>query len=51
MIDPDSQRLKDKVAIITGGAKGIGKGIALRYVKEGVKVVIIADKNAEQGKR
>jgi D-sorbitol dehydrogenase (acceptor) len=39
-------QLKDKVAIITGAARGIGKAIAERYVKEGAKVVI-ADLNEE----
>jgi 3-oxoacyl-[acyl-carrier protein] reductase len=43
----DSQRLEDRVSIITGGARGIGKGIALRYVKEGVKVVIADMKEKE----
>jgi 3-hydroxybutyrate dehydrogenase len=32
--------LKDKVALITGAASGIGKGIALAYANNGAKVVI-----------
>ncbi|MES2932188.1 MAG: SDR family NAD(P)-dependent oxidoreductase, partial [Pseudomonadota bacterium] len=32
--------LKDKVAVITGGASGIGKEIALEYARAGAKIVI-----------
>lgn len=44
-------RLKDKVAIITGGVAGIGLGIAECYIREGAKVVITANHNVEGGKK
>lgn len=37
-------RLKDKVAIITGAASGFGEGMARRFAEEGAKVVV-ADVN------
>ncbi|HQQ74392.1 MAG TPA: glucose 1-dehydrogenase [Pseudomonadales bacterium] len=42
-------RLKDKVAIITGAASGIGRGVAELFVSAGAKV-IVADMNEEGGK-
>jgi 3-hydroxybutyrate dehydrogenase len=33
-------KLKDKTAIVTGAASGIGKAIALKYAREGAKVAI-----------
>lgn len=42
--------LKDQVALVTGGAKGIGKGIVAVLVKAGAQVVI-ADIDSEAGQR
>ena len=36
-----SNKLKGKVAIITGGDSGLGRACSIAYVKEGAKVVIV----------
>ncbi|NIR32165.1 MAG: 3-hydroxybutyrate dehydrogenase [Gammaproteobacteria bacterium] len=40
-------RMKDKVAIVTGAASGIGEAIARRYAREGARVAV-TDVNLEQ---
>jgi len=39
--------IRDKVIVVTGGASGIGKALAIRFVAEGAKQVVIADLNEE----
>jgi len=39
-------RLKDKVALITGGARGIGQAIAMTFAREGADIVV-ADVNLQ----
>ena len=42
-------RLKDRVAIVTGGAQGIGREYCLRFAREGASVVV-ADLRVDQAK-
>jgi meso-butanediol dehydrogenase / (S,S)-butanediol dehydrogenase / diacetyl reductase len=44
------ERLKDKVAIVTGGGAGIGRSICLEFAKEGARVAVV-DKNAESAEK
>ena len=50
-----SDKLKDKVAIITGGDSGLGRSCSIAFVKEGAKVVIVyyynEDKDAYDTKK
>jgi D-sorbitol dehydrogenase (acceptor) len=43
-------KLEGKIAIITGGAQGMGRAIALRYAQEGARVVIGDLKQADAEK-
>ncbi|HEX4104614.1 MAG TPA: glucose 1-dehydrogenase [Rhizomicrobium sp.] len=45
-----AKRLKNKVAIVTGGASGFGEGIARRFVQEGARVAI-ADLNEDAAQK
>jgi len=43
-------RLKNKIAIVTGGGSGFGAGIVKKFIQEGAKVVV-ADINLENAKK
>ena len=43
-------RLKDKIAIVTGGGSGFGEGIARKFIVEGAKV-LIADRDEASAQR
>ena len=40
--------LQDKVAIVTGGSRGIGRAIARRFLDEGARIVV-ASRSAPPG--
>ncbi len=40
-------RLKDKVAVVTGGAHGIGRALAKRFNAEGARMVVVVDQDVD----
>ncbi|KAB5525204.1 hypothetical protein DKX38_022953 [Salix brachista] len=47
----NTKKVQDKVAIVTGGASGIGKATVLAFVENGARGVVIADIQDEKGQK
>jgi NAD(P)-dependent dehydrogenase (short-subunit alcohol dehydrogenase family) len=45
-----SEKLKDKIAIITGGDSGIGRAVAIHYAREGGHLAIVYRKSDDDAK-
>ncbi len=44
-------QLKDQIALVTGGSRGIGRGIVLALAREGAKVTFVFHSNQEAAKK
>ena len=44
------QRLKDRIAVITGASSGIGAGIAAAFAEEGARVIVNYLKSADKAR-
>ncbi len=43
------KRLQNKIAIVTGASKGIGKAVALAFAREGAEVIVVSFHSSEEG--
>lgn len=43
-------KLRDKVVVVTGGASGIGLALGRRFVAEGARAVVLADRDGERAR-
>ncbi|GIS19459.1 MAG: hypothetical protein CM15mP120_13750 [Pseudomonadota bacterium] len=43
--------LADKIVVVTGGASGIGREMCRRFVREGAKQVVVADRDGDGAER
>lgn len=46
-LSAEAQRLRGKVALITGASRGLGRGIALEYARQGARLLLSADRDVE----
>lgn len=49
IVGEEPVRLRDKVAIVTGAASGIGRGIARIFAQEGARVIVVTDRRVDWG--
>ena len=40
-------QIKDSIAVVTGGASGIGRALAWRFTTEGARHVVVVDIDAD----